>query len=566
MTSQPVSEKRMGRWLVIGGIFALLSACSFDHTISSAPSGEDHALSSAVEQRIALQQGELQGAFSDARAGVKVYRGIPYAKPPVGELRFRPPESPEPWLGTRSALDFGTACWQSFSDDAFVWSRGQFQTSEDCLYLNVWTGARETGEQRPVMVWFHGGSHTVGYGHSRIFDGTELARQGVVLVSINYRLGPFGFLAHDALSAESPNASSGNYGLLDKIAALRWVRDNISAFGGDADNVTIFGQSAGSSSVCYLQTSPLAKGLFHKAIGQSAACMGELAGDPDLNGHDRGAELAASAGLTANVNAQELRALSPQALLAAAQDSGWAGRSRIVIDGWVVPEPPLLAYERGGQHAVPILIGSMADEGNQLVPLDAKLTRDKLVSRLQRRVGPAAPQLLELYASELNSSPGLAQREIFTDQFMAWSMRNWARANENLGQPAWLYFFSHVPPAFRLYLPHNPDLNLAGGPRSGGAYHSGDLAYVFGNLDLVGSQWNDRDRALAKQLTGYWTNFAKTGDPNGAGLPEWPGYEPDSHSAMVFDAQSKAQAGVREAKLNTFDQVLVWRRQQQGVD
>ena len=410
------------------------------------------------------------------------------------------------------------------------------------------------------MVWFHGGSHTVGYGHSKIFDGTELARQGVVLVSINYRLGPLGFLAHDALTEESANNSSGNYGLLDKIMALKWVQQNIEAFGGDADNVTLFGQSAGSSSVCYLLTSPQSKGLFHKAIGQSAACMGELPQDADLDGRERGGKLVTSAGLSASASAEDLRSLSPQALLLAAKNSGWAARSRVVIDGWVVPEPPLQVYERGGQHSVPILVGSMADEGNQLVPLDSTLTQDQLVSRLERRLGPTAEKVLELYAAELRQSPGLAQREIFTDQFMAWSMRNWARANKAVNQPAWLYFFSHVPPAFRLYLPHDPDLNLDGGPRSGGAYHSGDLAYVFGTLDLVGVDWRERDQQLAKQITGYWTNFAKTGDPNGDNLPEWPRYSADTHSALVFDAQSQSENGVRQAKLDTFDEVLDWRR------
>jgi len=443
-----------------------------------------------------------------------------------------------------------------------VWSRGQFQTSEDCLYLNVWSGAEATDEKRPVMVWFHGGSHTVGYGHSRIFDGTELARKGVVLVSINYRLGPLGFLAHDALSAESPDNSSGNYGLLDKIMALKWVQQNIAAFGGDADNVTLFGQSAGSSSVCYLQTSPLAKGLFHKAIGQSAACMGELSGDADLDGRERGRALVANAGLDAKAGAKELRSLSPRSLLRAAQDSGWAARSRIVVDGWVVPEPPLQVYERGGQHAVPILVGSMANEGNELVPIDSTLTQDQLVARLERRLGPSTKKLLQLYSSELAQSPGLAQRELFIDQFMAWAMRNWARANTQVRQPAWLYFFSHVPPAFQLYLPHDPDLDLPGGPRSGGAYHSGDLAYVFGNLDLVGLDWHERDRELANQITGYWTNFAKTGNPNGNGLPQWPAYDGTSHATMVLDAQSQYQNGVRQEKLDTFDQVLMWRREQ----
>ena len=553
-------------WILAGLLLPVcLAGCSFDYTFGEGQANaelqrENLQLNSTITGPIRIAQGDIQGALSDANAGIRVYRGIPYAEPPTGALRFRPPEPPKPWQGVRSGLDFGTACWQTFSEDAFVWARGQFPVSEDCLYLNVFTGAEQTPDRRPVMVWFHGGSHTVGYGHSRIFDGTALARQGVVVVSINYRLGPLGFLAHSALTRESEHNSSGNYGLLYKIAALRWVKQNISAFGGDADNVTIFGQSAGSSSVCYLMASPEAKGLFHKAIGQSAACMGELSTDDDLNGEARGQALVARAGLGANADTADLRALQPQALLAAAQQSGWAAKSRIVIDGWVVPKPPLEAFEQGLQHAVPLLVGSMADEGNQLVPLDSTLDRSALVSRLQRRMGPEAQTLLSLYASQLEESPGLAQRDIFTDQFMAWSMRHWAAANARNKMPAYLYFFEHIPPAFRLYLPHDPNLALAGGPRSGGAYHSGDLAYVFGSLDLVGLDWNERDREISKQLTSYWTNFAKTGDPNGAGLPVWPAYDSSAHDALLIGADTAATTGVRQAKLDTFDRILSWRR------
>ena len=197
-----------------------------------------------------------------------MFRGIPFAKPPVGDLRWRPPAPLSSWTGTRSAETFADACYQAFSEDAFVWSRGEFERSEDCLYLNVWAPAEQT-ESLPVMVWFHGGAHTGGFAHVPLFDGTELARKGVLVVTVNYRLGPWGFLAHPALRAESEHDSSGNYGLLDKLASLRWVQNNIEAFGGDRSNVTIFGQSAGSMSVCALMASPLSNGLFHKAIGQA---------------------------------------------------------------------------------------------------------------------------------------------------------------------------------------------------------------------------------------------------------------------------------------------------------
>lgn len=541
----------------------LLTACNvhIDYTFGEddLSTGEDSFMSATgpVTSTLKIESGQLQGANADAQAGVRVFRGIPYAAPPVGELRFHAPRPAARWSGVRSALDFGTACWQNFSYDSFVWSRGDFQRSEDCLYLNVWTGAAEQSEKRPVMVWFHGGSHTVGYGHSKIFDGTELARQGVVLVSINYRLGPLGFLAHESLEV---NGAAGNYGLMDKVAALRWVQRNIEAFGGDPENVTLFGQSAGSSSVCYLMASPQANGLFHKAIGQSAACMRERRETPDLNGYERGAALAAAAGLgtDAAATANELRALDPKTLLAAADSSGWHNRSRVTIDGYMVPKPPLQTYAAGEQHQVPLLVGSMANEGHLLFPVNEALTKQALTDWLQKRFGDAAAELQRLYAAELKASAGLAQREILTDQFMAYGMRNWARQNARAGQPSFLYFFNHVPPAFRLYLPHAPDLQLPAGPRSAGAYHSGDLAYVFGTLGLVGMDWNERDRELSRQITGYWTNFAKTGDPNGSGLPAWPSYggtQAAGLNTMVFAESSSAQTGVRQAKLDLFERV-----------
>ena len=210
-----------------------------------------------------------KGSRSPARTGLWCFGALPYAEPPVGDARWRAPVAKASWEGARSAATFGPACWQQLTPESSIYTRGDLDRNEDCLYLNVWTAAEQAAEARPVMVWFHGGGHTGGWGSAQIFDGTSLANKGVVLVTINYRLGPFGFLAHPALTAESPHAASGNYGLLDKVAALEWVRDNIAAFGGDPGNVTIFGQSAGSWSVCYLMASPLASSLFHKAIGHS---------------------------------------------------------------------------------------------------------------------------------------------------------------------------------------------------------------------------------------------------------------------------------------------------------
>ena len=273
----------------------------------------------------------------EAVEGMGVFRGIPYAAPPVGDLRWRPPARPAAWEQPRDATAFGTACWQPIITG--IYSRGDLERSEDCLYLNIWSRAN-AGDAQPVMVWIHGGSLRIGHGHLPMYDGGALTKQGVVLVSINYRLGPLGFLAHESLSAESPHGVSGNYGLLDQVAALEWVRDNIAAFGGDPNNVTVFGESAGSWSVCYLYASPLAKGLFHRAIGQSGGCFAPqplLAEDSGAgrSGHAVGAALAT---MLEAPDVAALRAIPATTLYAKLEETDWAADTRIVyVDGHVFP-------------------------------------------------------------------------------------------------------------------------------------------------------------------------------------------------------------------------------------
>ena len=283
---------------------------------------------------VSTVHGPISGIRTKSQ-NIQSFRGIPYAKPPVGDLRWRPPQKPDNWDKVLPAHEFGTPCWQPHSENAFVWSRGIFERSEDCLYLNIWTD-NSTSKLKPVMVWFHGGGHSSGWGHGEIFDGTQLAEQGVVIVTINYRLGPWGFLAHPELTDESDQNSSGNYGLLDKIASLEWVKENIEQFGGDSNNVTIFGQSAGSMSVCALMASPLARGLFHKAIGQSAACLGPFNSDPD--GYERGTDLIKQTGAR---NLEEMRNLSNDEILKAASNSRWNSQSKITVDGWVLDPTPI---------------------------------------------------------------------------------------------------------------------------------------------------------------------------------------------------------------------------------
>lgn len=502
-----------------------------------------------------LPTGSVRGVWADRDAGIRAFLGVPYARPPTGSLRFRPPVPLPPWKGVRDATRPGAACRQHPAPDAFVWSRGPFDQDEDCLFLNIWTGARpgdRSGEKRPVMVWVHGGSHTTGFAHARIFDGTELARRGVVLVTVNYRLGALGFLAHPALSAESPHHASGNYGLLDVIAALEWVKVNIGALGGDPGNVTLFGQSAGSQTVCLLMTSPLATGLFHKAIGQSASCALPLA-DKDANGQERGSRLAKAAlGATADDPTRITRALREvpaDRLLAAEIETGWSASSRTVIDGWVVPEPARDRFLRGEQAKIPLLVGSAADEGNGLFPLNDTLTLEALRARLSKRFGAMVEPLLERYATELAVSPGHAERAINADQFFATGMREWADLQARTGAPVHLYHMAHVPPAFRLYDPDHPALELPGGPRSAGAYHSGDLAYVFGNTRKLGLHWTEDDHRLSDLMADCWTQFAKTG--NAACGVSWPVYDPARRQTLVFDKGAHVEAGVRAAKIDT---------------
>ena len=508
--------------------------------------------------QVSTEHGMLEGAWSQADASIGVFRGIPYAQPPVGDLRWRAPQDLTSWTGVRQATTFGAACWQSYSDDAFVWSRGEFPRSEDCLHLNIWQ-PEKADATAPVMVWFHGGAHTGGFAHVELFDGTELARQGVVVVTVNYRLGPWGFLAHPALAEESEHNSTGNYGLMDKIAALKWVQKNIQGFGGNPDNVTLFGQSAGSSSVCALMASPLASGLFDKAIGQSAACL--VKEKRDANGQQRGARLAQLAlselgaqDSESQVTAKQLRSIDNQSLLSAMENSPWSEGSRIVVDGWVLPEAPVDVFNANQQAKVPLLVGSLANEGHELLPLNNALTEAELDQYLSKTFVDSAPKLKALYAEDLAISPGMALREILTDAFMAMSMRSWAQYNHNADQPTYLYYMDYVPPAYQIYLFDDPNLNLPGGPRSTGAYHSGDLAYVFNNVGKTGDFWLEEDFAMARAMSGYWTNFAKTGNPNGANLPNWARYEPQNHNTQLLSNPIKTIAGAKREKLDLLAQ------------
>lgn len=523
-------------------LFALLSqllACTDDAEEPVAPAQE-------VKQ---LTEGQVTGIASPYDEAIKVYRGLPYAAPPVEDLRWRAPKAPAAWTGVRVADNFASSCYQPRHVSSFVWRREDFPVSEDCLYLNVWSPVN--ADKRPVMVWFHGGSHVSGQGHSLIFDGTTLAQHDVVVVTINYRLGPLGFLAHpwlsEEVSAETAPGTSGNYGLMDKIAALRWVSRNIEALGGDPNNVTIFGQSAGSQSVCSLMTAPAAQGFFHKAIGQSAGCVNPLI-KVDANGYERGEAFIRALGAS-SIN--DLREAKPDDLLAAMTESSWEAGSRIVIDGSVLPKWPDEVFAAGEQSKIPLMLGFLANEGYELFPINTALTKPDLAGFLAHVAGDRADELVGQYSAS-NLAFGELQHAISTDLFMAHGMRKWASYHADAGQDTFSYFMDHVPPAFHIYMPNQSFLELEGGPRSSGAYHSGDLAYVFGTLDKVGYDWNDADRFVSAQIIDYWTQFAKTGNPNAAGASDWLAFNTKDLHTRVINEASATVGGVRNTIMSIF--------------
>ena len=486
---------------------------------------------------VRVQQGVLVGHRED---DVNVFQGIPYATPPVGERRWRPPEPPGGWQGRRFAMRFSPECSQLPYPEGSFFDRGITPSSEDCLYLNVWTATLDAKARRPVMVWIHGGALTRGSGGSPWYDGRALARKGVVLVTFNYRLGPFGYLAHPELTEESEREASGNYGLLDQIAALRWVRDNIAGFGGDPGNVTIFGESAGSWSVHQLTASPLAEGLFHKAIGQSG---GHAYPIPELSrarfglpAHEqRGLELQSAAGVH---SLAALRGLPADAILGAWERSGIEGLARPVVDGWVLPDQIVSLYQEGRHNAVPLILGSNRDEGTNLtlgrVPADAETLRQAL----RERFGPLAEDVLRAYRG--GQDVRRAYLQSFRDETFTWPMRHWARLAAAQGQNVWLYYFTHEP----------PDVD----PKRFGAYHAAEIRYVFDHPG-VDMDARRRDRSLADTLSELWINFAATGVPSAPGAPSWPAYDPERERYLVLDEEVRVEEGLLEEEMALFEKI-----------
>ena len=505
-------------------------------------------MSAVANTTAKVEQGQLQGTKEES---LTVYRGIPFAAPPVGELRWRAPRPAANWEGVRRADKFAPECVQG----GFGPGSGGGPSpamSEDCLYLNVWTPAKSASERIPVLVWIYGGGFNGGATSIPTYSGEVLARKGVVLVSIAYRVGPLGFLAHPELSAESPEHVSGNYGLLDMIAALQWIKKNIAAFGGDPNKVTIFGESAGGIAVSMLCASPLATGLFEGAISESGGSFGppRRAGQPGENmrlladAERDGAQFARAAGAA---SIAELRKMPAEKLLAATRGLAWPN-----TDGWVIPSDQYTLYEKKQFNDTPILIGYNSDEGASFSP--PRTPRD-YIDGVHRRYATFADSLLKSYPAG-ETTVAKTARDLARDAAFGWHTWIWARMQSNLGKSKVFYY----------YFDQHPDYP-ADSPRAGyGAPHGRDVPYVFGHLnELQNEQPTAADRLISDAMVTYWTNFAKYGDPNGKGMPSWPAFS-DQHPELMYFAGTPHIGPVpNEEGLKTLDGYFAWRRSPEGV-
>lgn len=498
--------------------------------------------------QVRTDAGLIEGTPASVSHGAS-FKGVPYAAPPVGDLRWKPPQAVTPWPGVRKATGFAPRCMQGriFEDMVF-----RDEPSEDCLYLNVWTPSTPPSNSLPVMVWIHGGGFVAGSASEPRQDGERLAEKGVIVVGINYRLGAFGFFAHPELTKESGHGASGNYGLLDQVAALQWVHRNIAAFGGDPARVTIFGESAGSFSVSALMASPLARGLFQRAIGESGAFF--TVGDGPLAPKS----LAASeeAGLRFG---ESLGADSPAALRARSADDvlkaslgkmPWFGPT---IDGYVLPESAYATFAVGKQSRVPLLAGWNADESRSTVTLAAeKPTAKTFADRTRARFGDTAEAILKAYPAASDAEALESAASLASDMFTGYATWKWIEMHLETGHsPVFRYSFDRV-------IPIAPDTKPNGRPVTAkdiGARHAGEIEYVFGALaSLPKVPWEAVDGELSDLMMSYWSNFARSGDPNWAGLPKWPRYDKESgYQVLHLGDATHAASDARRSRYEALD-------------
>jgi len=475
---------------------------------------------------VSISTGQLRG--SPTSDGGAVFKNIPFAQPPVGDLRWREPLPAKAWTGVRDATAFGPMCNQN--------DNKQLPHSEDCLQLNIWTPKWPQASPVPVMVWIHGGGNTAGSGVDALFNGEVLARHGVVVVNVNYRLGIFGFFAHQELTKESPHHAAGNYGLADQIMALHWVKDNIAKFGGNPANVTIFGESAGASDVNALIASPLYKGLFVRVMAQSGPVGAQVS---QADSEKRGVDLAAKLGFTGSDALAKLRGLSDTELLAKYVQAGPGVGLGINVDGWVLPEPATKIYAEGRQQKVPLLIG------NNSQAMQRRGAPGDIRQMISQRYGPLADRALAAYGVNGASDPqpdpenGTVMLQFTTDNsFRCGTVQEliWHTAAKNTGYE---YQFSRT----------------VHGKEELGAPHASEIPFIFGTLPVWQNmrKYNESDQQYAPQMQEYWTNFAKTGDPNGGKLVKWPKFDATARAYMDFtDAGPIAKEGLRRQACDVF--------------
>ena len=494
---------------------------------------------------VSLDSGKIRGTLT---GGVGSYLGIPYAAPPVGDLRWREPQPVKPWDGIRDANKLGPACPQP---KTILYNVGD--QNEDCLYLNVWSPAKSPDDKLPVMFWIHGGGFTTGSGGQAMYDGKALAGHNVIIVTFNYRLGPLGFLAHPQLSKESTHGTSGNYGLLDQVYALKWVQRNIKAFGGDSSNVTIFGESAGGRSVIDLMVSPLTDGLFVKAISESGNfpdAYPRLADDTVARAEKTGMDMAASLGCDKAADPLAcMRQKSPDDIVKVAFAKVGAmgsGKYQPVIDGWVIPSNPWSIYTDEKQKKVPLLIGTNQNEGSIFVMPDLnvqKMSVEDYVAYVKSTFNDNADAVLAKFPAPDKSAVVGAMTDIDTVMGFWAGALHAADTQSALGSPVYIYRFTHV-----------ADTLLK--PLGIGAFHGSEIFFVFGNFkgDNVSIPDTTSERQLSSDLMQYWTNFAKTGDPNGQGLPQWQTFSTATGNYIELGDQPVAKTGFMQEYRALIDQ------------
>jgi para-nitrobenzyl esterase len=517
---------------------------------SAVPPAQSAAASAQTDPLVVQTTAGLVRGLSRTNGGAQ-FLGIPYAEPPVGPLRWRAPVPKKPWTGVRDTNSFGSSCAQPLLGGA--WNRHDAENGqEDCLYLNVITPTWPASQPLPVMFWMHGGANVGGSGSGSLYNEGTLLNHGVLIVTINYRLGIFGFFAHPELTSESPHSASGNYGLMDQILALHWVHDNIARFGGDPNNVTVFGQSAGSMDTGILMASPLARGLFQKAIGESGAPFYPVLVPLD-QAEPAGQQFAASFSIPAGQDPIEfLRQVSAQDLIAKAAKSMW-GNPPVgpIVDGWVVPRSPEETFKSGKEAPIPLLLGTTTREFGASEPPDA------LRPAIEGYAGKLAPEALALY--------GLAGDGQGTDDPLYGSAGVQWNADIEFHCPISTEALWHTAahrPTFEYELDH-----AIPGQEAQGALHSAELPYVFGSFPTSGNiagNFGPVDTHLADLMESYWTNFAKTGDPNGANLPHWPELDA-AQLYLIFteDGQGVASTGpLRAPQCDLYRQILAVRMKQ----